>query len=142
MVIREAGIDDLESITEIENRLFRHPWSRAQIRYELTGQPVVKTYVIESNEQIFGYLMAHITGNKVQIVNFAIDLPWQQQGYGKTLLEFFISQISRGTTIFLEVRRSNLKAIKLYIDVGFEKISNRDHYYEDGEDAIVMRLGK
>jgi len=142
MGIRKAGLDDLEAIMEIENRVFRHPWTQAQIEYELASQPDVKTYVIEGDEQIFGYLMAHIMGNKVQIVNFAIDLPWQRQGYGKTLLGHFLNRLPRETTIFLEVRRSNLNAIKLYIDAGFKKISNRDRYYEDGEDAIVMRLEK
>ena len=42
---------------------------------------------------------------------------------------------------FLEVRKSNEKALKLYEKAGFTRLSVRKAYYQDPvEDAIVMEL--
>ena len=40
--------------------------------------------------------------------------------------------------VFLEVRKSNSVAIKLYGDLGFNLVSERKKYYSDGENALVM----
>ena len=42
--------------------------------------------------------------------------------------------------ILLEVRRSNAPAIKLYRSLGFFATNVRRRYYDDGEDAVEMRL--
>ena len=41
----------------------------------------------------------------------------------------------------LEVRTSNENAIKLYKKFGYEKITIKEKYYKDGEDAIYMVRG-
>ncbi|MFN3265192.1 MAG: hypothetical protein ACK42C_09885, partial [Aquificaceae bacterium] len=40
----------------------------------------------------------------------------------------------------LDVRRSNLRAIRLYQSLGFKIIYERQGYYSDGESAFVMSL--
>jgi ribosomal protein S18 acetylase RimI-like enzyme len=40
--------------------------------------------------------------------------------------------------VFLEVRRSNIAANRLYKALGFEEVGIRRGYYENGENAIVM----
>ena len=40
--------------------------------------------------------------------------------------------------ISLEVRKSNLKAQKLYEKFDFYSYTTKQNYYEDGEDAILM----
>ena len=49
--------------------------------------------------------------------------------------------------ILLEVRESNIQAIKFYLRLGFEKISVRKNYYMENsnqlserDDGIIMRL--
>ena len=49
--------------------------------------------------------------------------------------------------ILLEVRESNIQAIKFYLSLGFEKISVRKNYYMENsnqlserDDGIMMRL--
>ena len=46
------------------------------------------------------------------------------------------------TSITLEVRVSNVAAIKLYENNGFEKKLVKKGYYSDGEDAYFMMLGE
>ena len=40
--------------------------------------------------------------------------------------------------VALEVRHSNLSAIKLYRQLGFVETGRRKRYYENGEDALLM----
>ena len=42
------------------------------------------------------------------------------------------------TRMLLEVRVSNVAAMKLYLERGFSGLYARPRYYPDGEDALVM----
>jgi RimJ/RimL family protein N-acetyltransferase len=43
------------------------------------------------------------------------------------------------SSVYLEVRLSNISAIKLYEKLGFREIGRRSNYYPDSkEDALVM----
>ena len=46
----------------------------------------------------------------------------------------------RVRTITLEVRVSNENAIKFYKKHGFEIVTTKPHYYDNGEDAYYMML--
>ena len=66
-------------------------------------------------------------------------------GFGRRLLEHLMERAAAGgvNEAFLEVRPSNLAAIRLYQRLGFEQIGIRRGYYQapDGrEDAIVLKL--
>jgi ribosomal-protein-alanine N-acetyltransferase len=53
-------------------------------------------------------------------------------------MEHALSQAPKARTLFLEVRRSNTPAIRLYRSLGFYALGVRKKYYPDGEDAIEM----
>ncbi len=136
-MIRRANINDVDVITEIEIRVFRHPWNKNQILQELK-QENGKVVYVEIEEVIIGYIMIQTVKNESQILNIAIDLPFQHRGFGKKLLQHTLGELGAETDVFLEVRVSNLPAIKLYSEFNFEEIGVREQYYSDGEDAIVM----
>lgn len=62
------------------------------------------------------------------------------QGIGKTLVkEFIFGAKERGAKkLFLEVREGNSVAQKLYLLMGFNKLSVRKKYYSDGENAVIF----
>ena len=136
-MIRRASEHDVGSITAIENRVFRHPWNKNQIQQELKQENGKLVYV-EIEEKIMGYIMVRVVEKEAQILNIAIDLPFQHRGYGKKLLQNTLHELGTETDVFLEVRVSNLPAIKLYSEFNFEEIGVREQYYSDGENAIVM----
>jgi len=136
-MIRRASEHDVGSITAIENRVFRHPWNKNQIQQELKQENGKLVYV-EIEEKIMGYIMVRVVENEAQILNIAIDLPFQHRGYGKKLLQNTLHELGTETDVFLEVRVSNLPAIKLYSEFNFEEIGVREQYYFGGENAIVM----
>ena len=78
------------------------------------------------------------------ILNLCIDKPWQGKGLGNLLLVHLHSHISQLSAkyCFLEVRKSNHIAIRLYQKFNYQVIGIRKNYYpttEGREDGIVMK---
>lgn len=138
-MIRIATSNDLADILSIEKKVFKHPWSKEQLSWELNSQPVAENYVMIARGNMIGYLFSHVVDDDVQILNIAIDIPFQHKGYGEQLLSYFLDQFNTDISIHLEVRKSNFPAINLYLKFGFHETGTRKGYYADGEDAIIMQ---
>ena len=138
-MIRIATSNDLVDILSIEKKVFKHPWSKEQLSWELNSQPAAENYVMIARGNMIGYLFSHVVDDDVQILNIAIDIPFQHKGYGEQLLSYFLDQFNTDSSIHLEVRKSNFPAINLYLKFGFHETGTRKGYYADGEDAIIMQ---
>jgi len=138
-LIRIATSNDLVDILSIEKKVFKHPWSKEQLSWELNSQPAAENYVMIARGNMIGYLFSHVVDDDVQILNIAIDIPFQHKGYGEQLLSYFLDQFNTDSSIHLEVRKSNFPAINLYLKFGFHETGTRKGYYSDGEDAIIMQ---
>ena len=138
-MIRIATSNDLADILSIEKKVFKHPWSKEQLSWELNSQPVAENYVMIARGNMVGYLFSHVVDDDVQILNIAIDIPFQHKGYGEQLLSYFLDQFNTDSSIHLEVRKSNFPANNLYLKFGFHETGTRKGYYADGEDAIIMQ---
>jgi len=140
--IREAKLSDLQSILALENKYFKQPWKESDWVYELTKNPINKVYVIEDKE-IFGFINFMITFNSATISQIVIDEEHRHKGYAQQLLSSMETLFPKEgenivENVTLEVRESNLNAINLYQKNGYEVITKKPHYYQDGEDAIYM----
>ena len=138
-MIRIATSNDLADILSIEKKVFKRPWSKEQLSWELNSQPAAENYVMIARGNMIGYLFSHVVDDDVQILNIAIDIPFQHKGYGEQLLSYFLDQFNTDISIHLEVRKSNFPAINLYLKFGFHETGTRKGYYADGEDAIIMQ---
>jgi [ribosomal protein S18]-alanine N-acetyltransferase len=143
MNVRASVEADLVRISEIEKKAFSNSvWTKAMIFDELKLNIDRKTWVIDLDKKLVGYCMFRYGPNEVYIVNMAVDPSVQKTGVGKKLLNHFLDNIPKDSSAYLEVKRGNFPAIKLYLNAGFEDIAIREGYYSDGEDAIVMCLKK
>jgi ribosomal protein S18 acetylase RimI-like enzyme len=70
----------------------------------------------------------------------AVDTPYQRQGYGKEIMNFALKIITQQSTkkVRLEVRTTNVIAIKFYEKLGFHIIGKLENYYDDQGDAFLM----
>lgn len=141
-VIREAKFSDLKSILALENRYFKNPWKESDWVYELTKNPINKVYVIE-DKNIFGFIDFMITFNSATISQIVIEESYRHKGYAQRLLSMMETMFPKDgddivENVTLEVRESNKDAINLYQKNGYEIITKKPHYYQDGEDAIYM----
>lgn len=129
--------ESLSQIADIEQLCFHEPWSLDMLTSSFyNGCSYVAVW---SDNKIVAYGGLYNTGD---ITNIAVLPDWRRQGLGGEIIAALID-IAREKgidSIFLEVRESNIGAIKLYEKCGFKKISIRKRYYKDGENAMIYCL--
>ena len=144
MNIRKAKISDLEAIKEIEDESFINPFSKEDLLYEISQNPVSNFLVLEKDGLVVGFLDYWVTFDSATIDQIAVKKSERNQGFAKILLEKSINDLKElGEVSFftLEVRASNEPAINLYKSFDFQKVTIKEKYYDDGEDAIYMIKG-
>lgn len=135
--IHQLTQEDLPAVFEIENCSFQDPWPIAAFSEEVLQDAMV----LEVEDVLCGYILYHVILDEAVILNFAIDPDKRRQGHGEYLLKQSLSELTQSgcTRFFLDVRRSNAQAIKLYEKYDFVTLGIRKGYYHDPpEDAIVM----
>jgi ribosomal-protein-alanine N-acetyltransferase len=155
--IRRLVYPDLPQVIAIERRVFPTPWSLAMFVLEMSKRsgiclaaadrrdaariPVSGEPPQAAGEQrLIGYLICSRYDTVWHVMNIAVDIEHQGKGLASTLLAELYSRVDDEHARFtLEVRRSNLVAIRLYEREGFSAAGIRRRYYQDnGEDALVM----
>ena len=102
-------------------------------------------YVLELAGHILGYGVMTIGSDEAHMLTLGVAAGWQREGCGEKLLQHFIclAKEHHARSVFLEVRKSNLGAARLYERIGFRRVATRTGYYPAmgrREDAIVMEL--
>lgn len=141
-MIREATINDIDSILEIESS-FKNPYTKKDLLYELNENECSKFLIYEEVNKIIGFIIFVITFDSASILQIATRKDNLRKGVASKLLEKSFEIIKENNCEFytLEVRSSNLPAINLYEKYGFNKITIKPNYYKDGEDAIYYVKG-
>ncbi len=91
--------------------------------------------------QIAGFLIFYNASDEIHILDIAVTPEMQMKGIGTYLVDYVINKYSVAGIkyFFLEVRVSNLKAIRLYKKFGFRVFMRRKGYYDNNkEDALCM----
>jgi ribosomal protein S18 acetylase RimI-like enzyme len=87
-----------------------------------------------------GFALARVIGGVSEL--FYIYVRPEMRGRKLALeilkdLENYSLEKLNAESILLEVRPSNVSAIRLYENSGYERIHVRRRYYQDGEDALI-----
>jgi ribosomal-protein-alanine N-acetyltransferase len=112
-----------------------NPWTVAAFTNLLT-QPNVTGLMHEAG----GLILIRTAADEAEILTIAAHPP--RQGTGRALLTAAIAHTKAAGTknLFLEVATTNTAAIALYASAGFTEAGRRPRYYENGADALIMRL--
>ena len=141
--LRPMREDDLVAVHAVEERAYEFPWTLGIFRDCLRAD--YPAWVLDDGGVIVGYVLMSIAAGEAHILNVCVAPEHQGRGLGRKLVRS-IMHVARGRgaeRVFLEVRPSNVGAIALYHDEGFNEIGRRPRYYpaKDGrEDAIVMAM--
>ena len=132
---------DLVDVAAIEQGSYAFPWSENIFRDCLRVGYTCRA--LDLSGQIIGYGVMSLGAGEAHVLNVCVREEYRSLGFGRRLLEHLLerAQTSGVSEAFLEVRPSNLAAIRLYQRLGFEQIGIRRGYYQapDGrEDAIVL----
>ena len=136
--IRPMTMDDLTTIVTLEKRIFTDPWPKSSFEAELISKKYSFPLVMELYNRIVAYAIVWHFFGELHIANIAVHPDYRRMGLGKMFLEYILEKFGEAEFAFLEVRQSNIAAIKLYQSFGFKVLSIRKQYYHDGEDALVM----
>jgi [ribosomal protein S18]-alanine N-acetyltransferase len=134
---------DLLQIMEIERRAYPYPWTPGILRDCL--RVGYACWVYEVDAVIHAYGVMSVAAGEAHILNLCVRTESQGQGLGGKMLTQLIALARRhgADTLLLEVRPSNLPALRLYQSQGFNEVGTRKNYYpaEQGrEDALILAL--
>jgi ribosomal-protein-alanine N-acetyltransferase len=134
---------DVRSIIDIERSAYPFPWSEGIFRDCIRVGYTCR--VLDLDGQVIGYGVMSVGAGEAHILNLCVREEFRSVGFGRRLLGYMLDRGAAAgmTEAFLEVRPSNLSAIRLYTSMGFEQVGVRRGYYQAAagrEDAAVLRL--
>lgn len=135
-VMTTADIDLLANCLEND---FDNFWNIQNLQSEVSNTNS-KCFVAKLENKIVGFAGIWFAYDDIHLMNIVTHKNYRNRGIAKKLLEHIISNIDN-KPLTLEVRTSNIAAINLYEQFGFEKVGIRKNYYTHNniiEDAIIM----
>jgi ribosomal-protein-alanine N-acetyltransferase len=143
VAIRRMTLEDVPIVHEIDTLSFSLPWPERSFHFELTENPVSRSWVAEFGGRIAAMLVLWLIIDEAHIATLATHPDFRRQGIGEQLMiAALLSARAEGAArAFLEVRAGNAAALALYGKYGFMVAGERPGYYKDNnEDAILMNL--
>ncbi len=150
---RTPNLGDVEEIVEV-NRLALPENYPVAYFIQLIKDWKDTSVVAEFDNRVVGYIITRIEkhsffsfkrGNfpRAHIISVAVHPDFRRQGIGRDMMRYVIQRVMdiKGLKeIILEVRVSNIPAIRLYEKFGFHVKEVLKKYYLDGESANLMAL--
>ncbi len=92
---------------------------------------------------LIGYVVCARYADVWHLMNVAVLPQHRRHGVARLLLARLLANAGSDARYTLEVRASNTAAIAMYERLGFRRAGRRRGYYHDnGEDALIMWLGR
>jgi ribosomal-protein-alanine N-acetyltransferase len=156
IAFRPMTVRDVVRVHQIDSLSFSMPWSERSYRFELTENKSSLCFVAEvvpsvegapsddgSQRVVVGMIVLWVILDEVHVATIATHPDYRGKGIGRMLLATgLLAAYERGARMaYLEVRRGNQSAKKIYQQFGFQHVGERLRYYKDNnEDALLMTL--
>lgn len=137
-ILRET---DLPLLLKIESLTQIAPWTMDTFQHCMRSG--YQSWVIEQDNIPVAFIFITSDAGECHILNVCVHPDFQRRGLGSQLIKYALHKafLTGAHFAYLEVRRSNVKAISLYKAMGFNQISERKNYYphpKGREDALVF----
>lgn len=136
---------DVDEVHALECSVFPHPWSRGNFSDSLASGYDAWT-ARDAQGRLAGYYLLMYAVDEAHLLDVAVAADRQRQGLGRHLLDRIGARAREQgmSSVLLEVRPSNERALDVYRRYGYREIGRRKAYYPahggQREDAIVMRI--
>lgn len=143
-----VGLEAARILSVLHHAAFlgREPWDEAAIGQILALQGVEAWVACVDGSSRgqgmvpVGFIISRYVMDEGEILSLGVHPDWQRRGVARSLLAHVVKRARQDrATLFLEVRFSNEAAFGLYGQLGFQQVAVRRRYYEDGEDARLLR---
>ncbi|WP_041454346.1 ribosomal protein S18-alanine N-acetyltransferase [Pseudoalteromonas translucida] len=137
----------IPQLMAIEAACHSHPWTLNTMSSCIGGRYF--NLAAFNGDTMVGFYIGEKAGPDFTLMDICVAPSEQGKGIAKQLLNQFIEygEQQNAENLFLEVRESNIPAIKLYENAGFIEMSVRKNYYPSDnpakngfEDAILMGM--
>ncbi len=138
--INEMIFDDIVAIEPNFSEKFDRLWSINILKNDFV-EDHSKYIVAKIDNEIVGFAGIKIILDEADIMNIVTRVDKRGNGIGSLLLEKLIDLASllNCTCINLEVNENNYPAIHLYEKYSFDRIGLRKKYYNNTDNAILMK---
>ena len=135
-------LEDVDEVLAIEEDLYPFPWTRGNFVDSIASGYSAWGYRVDG--ELVGYFVLMMAVDEAHLLNISVAAQRQRMGFGARLLNHARqgARQAGATSLLLEVRPSNEKALALYRRFGFRQIGVRRAYYpaaQGREDALVLR---
>lgn len=138
MTIQALTKDHLPAVAQLESLCFSSPWSLTQLE-ETLAQPHSHFYIALIDDTLAGYVSFSTILEDGYINNVAVHPELRQQGIAHHLLTHIWTLFQDSLDFLtLEVRESNLPAVKLYEKCGYTSVGLRKNYYDNPKEHAVL----
>ena len=141
MEIRRSTETDIQQLALLESKCFSDPWSSKGLRDTLKEERSFFLTAVE-NGRICGYLNSTYILDELDIHRVCVLPEYRRIGVGAAMMIHLVKFCKENglREIFLEVRKSNTPAQRLYTRFGFEVIGERAGFYQNpDEPGLIMR---
>lgn len=130
--IVQMELKHIDMVAQISAECFSLPWTREQYLSELKNKNA-RTLVSITDNMVIGFINALFVLDEGYINNIAVTEGYRKSGIGSRLLEELVNIAKAESMSFLtlEVRESNVSAIKFYEKHGFAKMGVRKNFYQN-----------
>lgn len=140
IVYRKMRADDVPFLSRLEEETFSMPWSAASF-LQMIEKEDSAYFVAEEDGRLLGGCGLLLIAGEGNITNVVVAPEARRRGVATGLLTYLLAEGGRAglTAYTLEVRVSNVAAIRLYEKLGFASEGIRPGFYEKPtEDAMIM----
>ena len=142
ITISQMSKDDVEAVVQIEAEAYgKHHWAKSSFYDEMSNN-LAKYYVAKLPDgELVGYAGTWHIIDEGHITTIAVKKEYLRNHIGEAIIQKIIDDCYKNNIKYLtlEVRVSNIPAIKLYEKYGFQSLGTRKGYYQDNnEDALIM----
>ena len=141
VAIEPMTVADLPFVLAIERESFTTPWTEANFRHEIEGNPLAWNLVVRADGKVVAFACAYLVADELMINDLAVDSSQRRLGVASALLRHLTdgARVRGCRRATLEVRLGNGPARALYEGFGFRVVGRRPGYYVDtGEDALLL----
>lgn len=142
MTIRKFSFSDLNEMMEIEKTSFPNQKVWPKKYFKKLHQKYPEGFlVVESERKIVGYIIGQKELKEAKIISLAITPNWRKKGIGTILIKFLINYFKKEGVkkISLHTRTKNKIGILFLKKLDFEISKKIKNYYQNGDDAYLMR---
>lgn len=141
MKIVTMNADHVAQIAALEQLCFTTPWSEKSVASELNNELALWLVALDGDD-VMGYVGSQAVLGEADMMNVAVHPDYRRQGVAEALVTALEQALAEkgNHSLTLEVRVSNVPAIKLYEKLGFSQVGLRKNYYRNPkEDALILR---